>query len=75
MTDKNKSFESSLAELEEIVKLLEMGEVPLEEALDKFKQGIELSKTCQKTLEEAEKTLTKMMTDDNQEVPFENEGE
>ncbi|MGO2685512.1 MAG: exodeoxyribonuclease VII small subunit, partial [Enterococcus italicus] len=63
--------EESLAELEKIVARLEQGDVPLEEALDVFQQGMVLSKQCKETLENAEKTLTKLMTDNNEEVPFE----
>ncbi|WP_442760320.1 exodeoxyribonuclease VII small subunit [Enterococcus italicus] len=65
------TFEESLAELEKIVARLEQGDVPLEEALDVFQQGMVLSKQCKETLENAEKTLTKLITDNNEEVPFE----
>ncbi|OJG70814.1 hypothetical protein RV11_GL000876 [Enterococcus phoeniculicola] len=47
----------------------------MEEALDAFKKGMELSKQCQDTLTNAEKTLTKMMTETNEEVVFEENGE
>ncbi len=73
--EKKQTFEASLAELEEIVKQLETGEVPLEDALDQFQKGIELSKLCQETLTNAEETLTKIMSNDGQEVPFEEQGE
>lgn len=66
-----KTFEESLTELEEIVQRLERGDVPLEEALSAFQEGMVLSKQCQDTLEKAEKTLTKVMTENNQEVAFE----
>jgi exodeoxyribonuclease VII small subunit len=66
----NPTFEESLQELEKIVTQLEQGDVPLEEALDAFKRGMELSKQCQDTLAKAEKTLTKMMTEANEEVVF-----
>lgn len=74
MTNKKKTFEESLGELEKIVQRLETGDVPLEEALAQFKEGIELSQLCQKTLSEAETTLTKMMTTDGEEVNFDTEG-
>lgn len=67
------TFEESMSALENIVKQLEQGDVPLEEALVKFQEGIQLSKVCQETLANAEETLTKIMTDNNQEVPFESE--
>lgn len=75
VADKKQTFEEAIAELEIIVKQLETGEVPLEEALEKFQQGIELSKSCQETLTKAENTLTKIMSDDGQEVAFEDVGE
>ncbi|GGC98513.1 exodeoxyribonuclease VII small subunit [Enterococcus wangshanyuanii] len=70
-----KTFEESLTELEEIVQRLERGDVPLEEALAAFQEGMALSKQCQDTLQKAEKTLTKVMTENNEEVPFEEGGE
>ncbi len=48
------SFETSLAELEKIVKELESGDLPLERALALFEKGIGLSESCRKQLEEAE---------------------
>lgn len=68
---KEKTFEESLVELEEIVQRLEKGDVPLEEALAAFQEGMALSKQCQDTLEKAEKTLTKIMTENNEEIVFE----
>ncbi|BDQ62791.1 exodeoxyribonuclease 7 small subunit [Enterococcus faecalis] len=68
---KEKTFEESLNALEEIVQRLERGDVPLEEALVAFQEGMALSKQCQDTLEKAEKTLTKMMTENNEEIVFE----
>ena len=66
----NPTFEASLQELEQIVTRLEQGDVPLEEALTAFQKGMELSKQCKDTLANAEKTLTKMMTDTDEEVLF-----
>ncbi|WP_412988171.1 exodeoxyribonuclease VII small subunit [Pediococcus siamensis] len=70
MADKP-TFEENLKSLDEIVTNLEKGDVPLEKALDEFKRGVVLSKDLQDTLQDAEKTLTKMMAEDGQEVPFE----
>ncbi|MGX7195608.1 exodeoxyribonuclease VII small subunit [Enterococcus olivae] len=69
----NPTFEASLQELEQIVTRLEQGDVPLEEALTAFQKGMELSKQCKDTLAKAETTLTKMMTEANEEVLFEEE--
>ena len=71
MPAKEKTFEESLNALEEIVQRLERGDVPLEEALAAFQEGMALSKQCQDTLEKAEKNLTKMMTENNEEIVFE----
>ena len=64
------TFEESMMALESIVRELEQGDVPLEQALDHFQKGIELSKVCQETLTNAETTLTKIMTETNEEVVF-----
>ena len=48
------NFESSLDELEKVVKELESGDLPLERSLDLFSRGMQLSETCRKQLEEAE---------------------
>jgi exodeoxyribonuclease VII small subunit len=48
------SFETGLDELERVVKELEGGDLPLERALALFEQGIGLSETCRKQLQEAE---------------------
>jgi len=61
-TDKPASFEVAIEQLEQIVQQLEKGELPLADALTAFKDGVELSQFCQKTLVEAEQTVAKMMT-------------
>ncbi|MDF2957073.1 MAG: Exonuclease VII small subunit [Candidatus Alkanophagales archaeon MCA70_species_1] len=48
------SFEDALRRLEEIVELLEQGDLPLEEALKLFEEGIVLCRFCNKKLDEAE---------------------
>lgn len=63
------SFEVAIEELEQIVQQLEKGELPLSDALTAFKNGVELSQYCQKTLTEAEQTVAKMMTETG-EVPL-----
>ena len=65
------TFEQNLSQLETIVNQLEPGDVPLEQTLDQFQKGVALSKQLQATLEGAEKTLTKMMNENGDEVPFE----
>jgi exodeoxyribonuclease VII small subunit len=48
------NFETSLEELERIVKELEKGELPLERSLELFESGMRLSGDCRRLLEEAE---------------------
>lgn len=68
-TKQPESFEEAITELELIVQKLEKGELPLEEALNAYKEGIELSNYCQKVLSNAEESVTKMMTKQG-EVPL-----
>jgi len=56
-----KSFEQSLKQLEQIVRELESGDLPLELALKKFEEGMELSKFCSQKLEETERRITTLM--------------
>lgn len=69
------NFEQDMKNLEEIVKRLEQGDIPLEEAIEKFKQGMDLSKKLQNTLLQAEETLTKVIDDNGDEQLFEKENE
>lgn len=51
---KKPDFERSLARLEEVVRRLESPQLSLDEAMKLFEEGVELSRECQKQLEEAE---------------------
>lgn len=51
------TFEAALASLEDRVRRLEAGELPLEEALDLYEQGVELARVCHEQLEEAEQRV------------------
>ena len=62
-----KTFEDSMAQLEEIVKELESGQLPLEKALKKFEQGMKHSSFCFERLDETEKRV-KVLLKDNQGV-------
>jgi exodeoxyribonuclease VII small subunit len=76
MSNKNASFEENMARLEQIVQLIEKGDISLEESLKLFQEGVELSGHCGKLLDEAEQ-LVKVIApgpDGNpQEVDFPNE--
>lgn len=54
-------FEDNLAELENIVRKLESGDVALEDAIAEFQKGMKISETLKKTLNEAEETLVKIV--------------
>ena len=60
-----KSFESSLRELEQIVEQLEAGDLPLEQSLDLFEQGVRLSRECQRRLDEAEQKVEILLKGDD----------
>lgn len=75
MSKKEITFDQALAELEAVVSKLEQGDVPLEEALDQFQEGIKLSRYLKKTLQEAESTMTKVIDENGNEEPFEKESE
>jgi exodeoxyribonuclease VII small subunit len=59
----NLKFEEALGRLEEIVKALEKGDLPLERSLQIFEEGVKLSKTCLKMLDEAEKKVEILLAD------------
>lgn len=63
-----KTFEENLQDLEAIVTKLETGDVALEDAIAEFQKGMALSKDLQKTLEDTEKTLVKVMQADGTET-------
>lgn len=50
-------FEAALAELESIVQKLEQGELSLEESLKQFERGVVLTRSCQKSLRQAEQKI------------------
>ncbi len=60
-----KKFEKALEELEKIVQRLEDSELPLDEALSLFEEGIKLSRFCSQKLDEAEKKVQILLKDDN----------
>ncbi len=66
------TFESGLQELEQIVKEMESGELPLERALELFEKGMRLSEICRKQLEEAETRIEMLVRkgDKVQAEPF-----
>jgi len=61
---KKKTFEDAMTQLEKIVQELESGDLELEKALKKFEEGVQLSKFCFDKLEETEKKITLLTTDE-----------
>lgn len=61
MNESSRTFEQSLARLEEIVRLLEKGDAPLSDALKLFEEGTGLVRSCSDQLNEAELQVAKLM--------------
>jgi exodeoxyribonuclease VII small subunit len=72
---KTVDFEQSLGELEAVVERLEHGELPLEEALKQFERGVELARSCQASLKQAEQKVEILLqkTPDAEPAPFDAE--
>ena len=68
--EKELSFEESLQELETIVKKLEAGDVPLDDAISEFNKAMNLSKVCDEKLKNAEKTIASLVKDNGEIVDF-----
>jgi exodeoxyribonuclease VII small subunit len=69
-----KKFEEALEKLEKIVQRLEDANLPLDEALSLFEEGIKLSRFCSQKLEEAERKVEILLKDDSgnlSQEPFE----
>ncbi len=64
---KPKDFEDALKKLEGIVKELEDGELSLEKSLERYEQGVRLARFCNRKLEEAEKRVEMLQTNDEGE--------
>lgn len=61
MATKEKNFEESLNELEQIVKDLENGNVPLDDAIAKFNEAMKIAKNCNEKLNSAEECVNKIL--------------
>ncbi|WP_110111272.1 exodeoxyribonuclease VII small subunit [Bacillus sp. CGMCC 1.16541] len=71
MSDKQQhSFEEAMNQLEEIVDKLEEGDVPLEQAIEQFQKGMELSKFCHDRLKQIENQMEQILREDGQLEPF-----
>lgn len=68
--EKSITFEEAMTKLEQIVDKLEEGDVPLEEAIIFYKDGMELSKLCHDKLKNVEEQLTQIITEDGRTESF-----
>jgi exodeoxyribonuclease VII small subunit len=66
--EQGRTFEASLEALEQIVRQLEDGDLPLDKSLELFEQGIRLSRECQERLSQAERRI-EILLRDNQGRP------
>jgi len=64
------NFEAALEELERLVERMEVGESPLEDALKDFERGIELTRSCQTALAEAEQKVEILLKKDGEPEVF-----
>lgn len=64
------SFEDKIKKLEEIVKQLESGEVPLDDAIDKYTQAMKLAKECSDKLSEVSDRVNKILLDNGKLEEF-----
>ena len=68
---KELSFEENLEKLEEIVKKLENGDVPLDDAIKEFNEAMVLAKKCDEKLKSEEEAITKIVNNDDSVDDFE----
>ena len=61
MAEQNKTFEENMMRLEQIVRIMERGEVPLDESLQLFREGTALVQSCGKLLDKAELEVNKVI--------------
>lgn len=70
MVKKQQTFAEAMTALEEIVRQLEQGDVPLENAIDLYKQGMELSQFCHSKLQNAEEQLISIVKETGETEDF-----
>ncbi|MCR6110507.1 exodeoxyribonuclease VII small subunit [Bacillus sp. A301a_S52] len=69
------TFEESMEALENLVEKLEKGDVPLEEAITMFQEGMTLSKECHDRLQKVEKQMAEVLSEDGEISNFQVEEE
>ena len=68
-------FETALAELEALVEKMEQGDLTLDESLKQFERGVQLTRSCQQALQEAEQKVQVLLEKDGQQTlePFQSD--
>ena len=69
MSEDKIDFEASLKELESLVKEMESGELTLDESLQKYERGVQLTKQCQEALSKAEARIKAVMGESDEDEP------
>ena len=74
-SQKTPDFETALAELEALVEKMEQGDLSLDESLAQFERGVQLTRSCQKALKEAEQKVQLLLEKDGQKSlePFDSD--
>ena len=74
---KTPDFETALAELEALVEKMEQGDLSLDESLKQFERGVQLTRSCQQALKDAEQKVQVLLEKDGQQSlePFESDPE
>ena len=74
-TPEKPDFEASLKELEALVETMEKGDLSLEDSLSHFERGVQLSRTCQQALKDAEQKVEILMQKSGHDTiePFDSE--
>ena len=70
MAKKEETFEEKLSKLDEIVKKLERGDIPLDDAVKEFNSAMKLAKECDEKLKKAEESLNKLIEEDGSMSDF-----
>nr|WP_157184184.1 exodeoxyribonuclease VII small subunit [Evansella cellulosilytica] len=73
--NKELTFEEAMEKLESVVEKLEEGDVPLEEAITMFQDGMKLSKYCHERLNKVDEQMTEVLTEDGELKSFMVEGQ
>ena len=71
MSKDNKKFEDKVSELEEIISVLEGGDVPLDESIKKYTEAMKLVKECDEELKNIEEKVNKIVSENGELKDFE----